>query len=662
VTHVRCAANYFVSAALALLLSAPCPAQAPAPAAPPPVEAFGRLPVLAQPSLSPDGKHLATIKPYNGRSVAVIYDLSDPTAKPVILPLDEGFIVGVQWANNDRLLVTINLNKGMLGYDMIAWYRTVSADTKGKNFTVLFKNNKDIDYNPSASNILDLDLDDPDHIFMTLYKDESDLTSAFSKPQMIVFKVNVNSGNASYFTKGGLRTVDYIMDGHGKLAARIDRLENPLRDEVLANDNDDWKKIAEYNSEGGHGSGVVGLSQDGQALVQTAINPDTGTTGLIILPLSGKNESKTLFLDPKYDIDGALQDPWTNRVIGAAVTDDMSQDRYFDPAMQALQKGLEANFPGNSVHAVNWDMAMDRVIFAVDGPRMPRTYFYLDRATHKAMFLAATYPNLHEEDLGETKPYPYKARDGLDIPAYLTLPPGKAPKNLPAVILPHGGPAARDAMGFDWEAQFLANRGYAVLQPNFRGSTGYGQKFEEAGYGQWGLKMQDDVTDGAKKLIADGIADPRRICIVGGSYGGYAALAGAAFTPDLYACAVSWAGISDLKELWSAERSNSGHNEWLMSAIERFIGDRWKDGDRLEAVSPALHAANVKVPVLLMHGTADTRVHIDQSEIMERALKKAGKKVAFISIKGEVHTMEAAETRIRFLTELEKFLAANIGN
>jgi dipeptidyl aminopeptidase/acylaminoacyl peptidase len=184
---------------------------------------------------------------------------------------------------------------------------------------------------------------------------------------------------------------------------------------------------------------------------------------------------------------------------------------------------------------------------AVDGPQMPRSYFFLDRTTHKARFIASTYPKLNKDQLGKTKPFPYKARDGLDIPSYLTLPPGKTPKMLPVVILPHGGPRARDEMAFDWQAQFLANRGYAVMQPNFRGSSGYGRRFEEAGYGQWGLKMQDDITDGVRKLIADGIADPKRICIVGGSYGGYAALAGAAFTPDLYACAVSWAGISTSK-------------------------------------------------------------------------------------------------------------------
>ena len=451
------------------------------------------------------------------------------------------------------------------------------------------------------------------------------------------------------------------MDGHGRVVARIDRTEKPLTDHVLLNIDDDWKDIAQFDAEGGHSSGVIGLSSDGKSLVRAAFNEQMGTDGLVTLPLSAGEDAKELFSDRQYDIEGTLTDPWTGRIIGTTEITDMSRDRYFDPAMQALQKGLEAAFHGNSVHAVNWDLSKQEVIVAVDGPQMPRSYFFLDRTTHKARFIASTYPGLSKDQLGETKPFPYKARDGLNIPAYLTLPPSKTPKMLPVVVLPHGGPRARDEIAFDWQAQFLANRGYAVLQPNFRGSSGYGRKFEEAGYGQWGLKMQDDVTDGVRKLIADGIADPKRICIVGGSYGGYAALAGAAFTPDLYACAVSWAGISDLGTLFSEERRYSGGDEWLMSAWRRFVGDS-RDSKKLEAASPAFHVDRIKAPILLMHGEADTTVRIEQSEIMEKALKRAGKKVTFISIPKESHYMQSAETRIRYLTELEKFLAANIGN
>ena len=209
---------------------------------------------------------------------------------------------------------------------------------------------------------------------------------------------------------------------------------------------------------------------------------------------------------------------------------------------------------------------------------------------------------------------------------------------------------------------FLANRGYAVLQPNFRGSSGYGVKFLEAGYGQWGLKMQDDVTDGVKKLIEDGIVDPKRICIVGGSYGGYAALAGAAFTPDLYACAASWAGVSDLGEFLRTRSQDYGRDSAMISSWTRFIGDRYDNSAKLDAASPANNAARIKCPVLLMHGTADSTVRINQSEIMRRALERAGKKVEYIEFDKETHYMETADTRIRALKELERFLAVNIGN
>jgi len=328
--------------------------------------------------------------------------------------------------------------------------------------------------------------------------------------------------------------------------------------------------------------------------------------------------------------------------------------------MQALQYELEGAFPGTSIHAVSWDRARNYLVVRVDGHRQPPVYYLMARAIHKFSMIAITYPDLGDADFGEVKPYPYKARDGLDIPAYLTLPPGKSPKNLPVVIMPHGGPWARDRMDFQWDAQFLANRGYAVLQPNFRGSSGYGRKFERAGYGEWGLTMQDDITDGVHKLIVDGIADPKRICIFGESYGGYAALAGAAFTPDLYACAASWAGISDLSVHLADIGARNDSAE--MSALDRYVGSRFQDASKLDAASPAEHADRVKCPVLLMHGALDTTVRINQSEIMQSALERAGKHVEFIRFDNETHYMETADTRIRVLKELEKFLKENIGN
>jgi dipeptidyl aminopeptidase/acylaminoacyl peptidase len=234
---------------------------------------------------------------------------------------------------------------------------------------------------------------------------------------------------------------------------------------------------------------------------------------------------------------------------------------------------------------------------------------------------------------------------------------------LPLVVMPHGGPDDRDYLRFDWWTQFLANRGYAVFQPNFRGSSGYGDAFTKAGLHQWGLKMQDDITDGVKKLIADGVADPDRICIVGASYGGYAALAGATFTPDLYKCAASFAGVSNLRTM--LQRAGAEHGDINTSHASFWIsriGDLSKDSDQIDATSPALHADKVKIPILLMHGKSDTTVPVEESEQERDALERAGKKVTFIQFDGDDHYFGLAATRIGMLTALEKFLHDNIGS
>jgi dipeptidyl aminopeptidase/acylaminoacyl peptidase len=298
----------------------------------------------------------------------------------------------------------------------------------------------------------------------------------------------------------------------------------------------------------------------------------------------------------------------------------------------------------------------------LDGAAIAPVYFLLDRTTHEMHPLARAYPALADVPLPEMKAWNYRARDGLEIPAYLTLPLGKPAKNLPMVVMPHGGPDARDVRGFDWWAQFLANRGYAVLQPNYRGSLGYGAGYTQAGLRQWGLKMQDDISDGVKKAIADGIADPKRVCIVGASYGGYAALAGATLTPALYACAVAFAGVSDLPLMLRTEHRFTGENSRVSSFWATRIGSSDENWDQLVATSPARHADKVRAPVLLMHGEGDTTVRIDQSEAMASALKSAGKPVEFIRFPGEDHYLNTTETRVRVLTETEKFLEKTIGH
>src|SRR3569832_361407 len=639
---VFCAA---VAACFFLLSSATAAGQ-------PPVEAFGRLPFGEEPMLAPDGNHFAMIQSLHGRPAVVIYDVNAaPGTLPKIISDEEAIIVGIHWAKSDRLLMTVNMNQKAGGDTKVQpWYRTIGGDPDGKNMAVMFAHSTWRDLNYSNSQVVDYDLDDPTHVFMPLWVPNLDDDFALN-----LYRIDVKTGDAERFASGRKDTYEWIMDGHGHIVARIDQTEHPLTDHLKIMVKDDWNEIGTYEATGGHSSGVLGVTEDDAALVQMDLNSITVTKTLSRLDMSTSKEGP-LYANEKFDVDESLHDPWTGRVIGLAFADDKMEYSYFDPAMEKLQRGLEAAFPGLSVHAVSWDLAKDKLIVVVDGPRQPTAYYYLNRTTHEATQLASTYPDLTEADLGEMKPWPYKARDGLDIPAYLTLPPGKAPKNLPVVIFPHGGPGARDMLGFDWMAQFFANRGYAVLQPNFRGSTGYGTKFEESGYGQWGLKSQDDITDGVKKLIADGIADPKRICIVGASYGGYAALAGAAFTPDLYACAISFAGVSNIGKMLRSDAADAGSDSWAVSEMNRSIGNRYEDSTRLDATSPAKHAANVKCPILLLHGAGDTTVRIEQSEEMRDALQSAGKQVQYIRFEGDSHYMLLADTRIRVLTEAEAFL------
>ncbi|HWA91943.1 MAG TPA: S9 family peptidase [Rhizomicrobium sp.] len=643
-------------------------------AANPPASAFGNLPSMSDPALSPDGKHFAVMQSVEGRPVAVIYTVNaGPEDKPAVVGSREWIVDGLAWAKNDRLIVFIKINKriGDEANLIHSWLRAMSVDAKGGHAVMLMKDNINLNANTNAARIVDMDLDDPDRVYMQIFV-YSDLRSPADEAtdsklgrqdrnmfRDDLYRVDVRTGAEERVASGTHDTHDWFLDGHGGIVARLNRTETPLVDHLEALRDKSWVEIGKYDASADRGAGIIGLSEDGKALLRFIARDDT-TYAITRLDLASGAET-VMFADPKYDVSAPISDPFTNRILGAAYMADKMESHYFDPKWDGLQKGLEAAFPGVSATAVAWNTALDKLIVQVDAPRTPTTFYFLDRTTHRATPIGSAFPDLKEGDLGEMKPYPYTARDGLDIPAYLTLPPGKPAKSLPVVVMPHGGPDARDGLDFDWWAQFLANRGYAVLQPNYRGSSGYGRKFTQAGLHQWGLKMQDDISDGVKKLIADGIADPKRVCIVGASYGGYAALAGAAFSPELYACAVSFAGVSDLPRMLRDERARYGKESGTVSFWASRIGSPYDDSEQLRATSPARHADQVRCPVLLMHGEGDITVPIVQSELMESALKSAGKSVALIRFEGEDHYLNLASTRIRVLEETEAFLKKNIG-
>jgi len=646
-----------------MLALVPLGMAAEAPAAKTPVEAFGALPIFTHAHLSPDGNHLAAIQSYKGRPVVVIYNLQAPPGTvPAIVESPEWFVENIRWVKNNVLVLNVKSSQRAVDGNLRTWVRAIAVDADGKNGRILMNNEKTLDNNTYTASVIDILPNDPDHILMTLFRFHGvgSFNTAYGDQafHLDVLSVDVKTGTSHVLREGREDTIEWFTDGNGAIVARLDRNDLSRKEKLFLYSGGDERLGGTFDSGGDRDSGVAGLSEDGKALIRQV--KDKGFDMLVRDDLETGKETD-LFIAPGYDVGGTIEDEWTGRVVGVTYDADKTEYRFLDPRREALQRGIEQAFPGKSAGIVSSNMAADKLVVYVNGPDVPPVFYLLDRTTHNMRPVALPYPTLVTVALGEMKQHDYVARDGLAIHAYLTLPPGKPAANLPLVVMPHGGPDARDKIGFDWWAQFLANRGYAVLQPNYRGSAGYGEAFTQAGLRQWGLKMQDDISDGVKKVVAEGIADPKRVCIVGASYGGYAALAGAAFTPDLYACAVAVAGVSDLPLMLRTEHRFSGEESKTSLFWATRIGSSDENWDQLVATSPARHVDKVRAPVLLIHGEGDTTVRIDQSEEVADALKSAGRKVEFIRIPGEDHYLNKTETRVRILTETERFLEQNIG-
>src|SRR5947207_6477722 len=512
-------------------------------AEPPPVEAFGTLPLAEIGRISPDGKHLAVIQPLNGRNGIVIYDLSKTDSQPHSVTLEGAVAQNAFWKTNDRLICVFQANLKQKGSsDINAWTRAISVDANGQDAVLLLQGMALVNVNTGAA-IVDLAPDDPWHVYMAAWETNAEMNGhaalRFDQYYLNLFKVNVKLGYTELVQHGTAHTAGYLMDGHGQALGRIEE-DADLKNRVFLG----HKEIMSFDAHGGSPLEFEGLTAGPNPTLAVLTGDPGGIKGLYSWTSAGKGDA--LFLDSKFDVSGSLEDERTGRIIGAVYRDDVPHHVYFDPAMQHVQKVLEAAFPGQAVWIASRDDAGAAYVIRTEGPKNPPVLSLYTTANHQVNIVQESYPSLKQSDLGEVRPYPYKARDGLDIHAYLTLPHAKEPHNLPLVVFPHGGPESRDGMNFNWWTQFMASRGYAVFQPNYRGSSGYGWNFVKAGDGEWTGKVQDDLQDGVQKLIADGIADPKRICIVGGSWGGYLALVGATFSPEEYACAISYAGPSDL--------------------------------------------------------------------------------------------------------------------
>lgn len=628
-----------------------------------PFETFAAKQAMGTPRISPNGKHIAVATRKGKEEKVLVYDIDAQGTTLVGHDIPKDLQIDwVDWANDDRVLIGVSKPQTERWYGTTydtSLSRVIAANRDGTNPRVLLKNTRKMRNNPRLSGVLGHVPGDPNSVLMAA----NDGDGKFS-----VFRVNVNDGKTEIVQRGNVNTFTWLVDTKGDPRIRVDFRPRTDRVEIYARKSgtaDDYEKIYDYGPRDIPTFEIAGFSeQDDTAIVVARHGNDRAA--LYEYNLNTRTIGKPIFQHPVVEVGepvgGPINDPYTGNLAGIYYAEDTIKYHYIDPALAAIQRNLQATFSDSpAVGAFGWSTDRSKFVVVTRGPQDPGAYYLYDPAKNHASLIGRAHPDIPAAELGETLIIKYKARDGTKIPGYLTLPPGKGGKNLPLIVMPHGGPEVRDIVGYDPWAQGLVNRGYAVFQPNFRGSGGYGKAFAEAGHRQWGRLMQDDITDGVKALIADGTADANRICIVGASYGGYAALAGGAYTPDLYKCVVAVAGVSDIPAMLEEEEKRFGLESSVYNYWVKRLGDPKVDLVQMQSVSPALQAQNFKAPVLLIHGFDDDIVPIDQSRRMDKALKAAGKKVEFIEVSKEGHHFSKPENLLKLIAETEKFVSAHIG-
>jgi dipeptidyl aminopeptidase/acylaminoacyl peptidase len=643
-------------------------------ATPPPAEAYGRLPAISSAALSPDGKRVVLSVGYEFRasepdreltSLSVI-DIDTGKVEATLAPPPRNNLRGVGWADEKRPYYFISATgRARDAYPpgwpimtlgpRIEWFRTgvLALDTGA---STLLMQDAGTRGNSSLTDLQAPIEGDPGYGRMIAW---GGLGSMSTQAQLSVYRVNLDTGKASAIENGNYKTRGFLLDEKGATIARVDIHDEKNRWRLFTYENGKDRMILEQVSEMGLPLSMYGLLEDGRI---AAVNPHKEGHRDTLLAIDRKTGQATPlegFAGTQGSDVAPIMDPWRHRVVGVRWTEDLPKQHFFDQELAKIATALQPDFADGYMTLRSWSRERTRVLLFGERATDAGAYYVYDTATKKLRMLGKSYPQLTApEHLGDRQAIKYRARDGKHIPAYLTLPVGVEPKNLPLVLLVHGGPHARDDFTFDWWASFLASRGYAVLQPNFRGSTGYGYEWFDAGRKGWGTGvMQTDVEDGAAALVKGGYVNARRICIMGGSYGGYAALAGATLTPDRYACAVSVNGVTDLEDMLKDVQQGGKKSmiaEWWGSSMGA------DDMEHIRRISPIRHADAVRIPTLLIHGVEDTVVEVDQSRAMHARLVRAKKNVRYVELKGDDHWLSSASTRTRVLQEIETFLAASL--
>ncbi len=608
-----------------------------------PLEHFFKPARYSNVQLSPDGTHLAAIAPVEDhRNIAVI-NLETAESRFVTRITDKE-VNGFAWANNDRILFFMD-DDGNESFGIFA------VDKDGSDGRVLAE--PVIGRAFRYTQVLDLLDDDPDSILVS--------SNERLAPYPDVYKMSVRNGRKNRIITNPGNVSGWITDQHGEVRLAVGQEKGPRTSVYyLPPGAEEWETLISFQFDE-PGFFPANISHDGKTLyVNSYLGLDGNPrdkAGLYSYDLEQRKLTELLFEHPDVDVGQAVISDVTEQLAAVTYYTDKPQIHYFDPQWDGIQQGINQALPETINTFTSMTRDETKMIVVAWNSMQPPTYYIFDRNKGNLEELAASRPWVDASQMAEMRPIQFTARDGLKINGYLTLPADSEGKGLPLILNPHGGPWARDEYGYSSETQFLANRGYAVLKVNFRGSTGYGSEFLDAGNKQWGLAMQDDLTDAVEWAIREGIADPERICIYGASYGGYATMAGLTYTPELYQCGINYVGVTSipllfktLPKAWDAIRPQM---EWR-------VGDPKADKALLEDRSPLNHVDKIQVPLLMAYGTKDARVDLSHATQAERQLKRHEKDYQLMIKKDEGHGFRKYENVMDYYKMMEEFLANHL--
>jgi len=630
-----------IALVLALTMTLAC--ALPVAAAPPTIDDFAADTDFSLPTLSPSGNLVAFVTRVQGTRAVVVLDTVLRQRLPLLPAATETYeVTWCRFKAEDRLLCGLAGTQFDAEGQPYPVSRLISIDVTGKRKPrVLVQNTTKGWASQFQDRVLDWQVNDPTHVLIAL--------SGESGPFPAVQALDVYNGSLRIVLRSHYPILRWSTDGTG--VVRFGAGYDDKKSTYITRDSaeGDWRTLARWEL-GAQDFDVLGFGPAPGTLLVSADHE--GRSAVFQMDLTEKTDRKLLFSDAEVDVDEPIYWPVDGRIVGFRYDTDLPRRNLFDDAARAMYESIDAVLANADNHVLGASRDGNRLLIASHRDVSPTSYYVFDVSGKRMSKVGNANPALAQLPLARMKPVKIKGPDGAMLPGYLTLPAGSSGKKVPMVVYPHGGPHARDRWGFDSMVQFFASRGYAVLQVNFRGSVGFGADWYQAGLRNWGTVMVDDITAATRWAIAEGIADPAHICITGWSYGGYAALMSAAREPDLYKCAVSIAGVSDLRALAREDSRFYGGRK----GMEYILGT---DSDELKAGSPLRAAEKIKAPVLMVHGDADIQVLVDHSKNMARALDRADKKYELVVIKEGNHSLSRFEWRQTLLTKLEAFLAAN---